>query len=188
MDDVLELHRQAAGQFGARVLDVGAEQWHLPTPCSDWDVHALVNHLVYENRWAVDLVAGKTVADVGDKYEGDLLGSDPVSAWHESLAAARDALDEPGVLDRTVHLSYGDEAAGEYLTQLVTDLAVHGWDLSRAIGADERIDPELVGFMWQAWKDREELIRGSGMFGDHIDVAPDADPQTRLLALFGRTA
>jgi uncharacterized protein (TIGR03086 family) len=87
-----------------------------------------------------------------------------------------------------VHLSYGDEAAGEYLTQLVTDLAIHGWDLSRAIGADETIDPELVGFIWQAWKDREEMIRGSGMFGDKVEVAADADPQTRLLALMGRRA
>jgi uncharacterized protein (TIGR03086 family) len=188
MDDVLELHRQAAGRFGERVLAVRPDQWHLATPCSEWDVRALVNHLVYENRWAVDLVAGKTVADVGDRYEGDLLGDDPVSAWHESLAAARDALDERGVLDRTVHLSYGDEAATEYLTQLVTDLTVHGWDLARAIGLDDQLDPELVGFVWQAWKDREDMVRGSGMFGEHIDVSDDADTQTKLLALLGRRA
>jgi uncharacterized protein (TIGR03086 family) len=176
MDDVVELHRRAAGHFGDKVLAVGPDQWARPTPCSEWDVRALVNHLVYENRWAVDLVAGATVAE------------DPVSAWHESLAAARDALDQPGVLDRTVHLSYGDETATEYLTQLVTDLAVHGWDLARAIGADEQIDPELAGFVWQAWKDREDMVRGSGMFGEHIDVPADADTQTKLLALLGRRA
>src|SRR3954462_3168448 len=150
MDDVLELHRQAARHFGARVLDVGADQWHRPTPCSDWDVHALVNHLVYENRWAVDLVAGKTVEEVGDRYEGDLLGDDPVSAWHESLAAARDALDAPGVLDRAGPLPGGDKPAGGYLTALVPAFPTHGWPLSRAPGADETIDPELVGFVWQA--------------------------------------
>ena len=188
MDDVIELHRRAAGQFGDKVLAIGADQWSLPTPCSEWDVRTLVNHLVYENRWAVDLVAGKTVAEVGDAYEGDLLGDDPVSAWHESLAAARDALDEPGVLDRTVHLSYGDETATEYLTQLVTDLTVHGWDLARAIGADEQIDPELSGFVWQAWKDREDMVRGSGMFGEHTDAPDGADTQTKLLALLGRRA
>jgi uncharacterized protein (TIGR03086 family) len=87
-----------------------------------------------------------------------------------------------------VHLSYGDEPATEYITQLVTDLLVHGWDLSRAIGADEQLDTELVGFVWQAWKDREDMIRGSGVFGERVDVAPDADAQTRLLGLFGRVA
>jgi uncharacterized protein (TIGR03086 family) len=188
IDDVLELHRRAAGHFGEKVLAVGEDQWHLPTPCSEWDVHQLVNHVVYENRWAVDLVAGKTVAEVGDRHEGDLLGDDPVSAWHESLAAAREALDEPGVLDRTVHLSYGDETATEYFTQLVTDLVVHGWDLARAIGADEEMDAELAGFVWQAWKDREDMVRGSGMFGEHLDVPADADTQTKLLALLGRRA
>jgi uncharacterized protein (TIGR03086 family) len=188
MDDVLELHRRAAGHFGELVLAVRDDQWGNATPCSEWDVRALVNHLVYENRWAVDLVAGKTVAEVGDRYEGDQLGDDPVNAWHESLAAAREALDEPGAIDRTVHLSYGDETATEYFTQLVTDLTVHGWDLARAIGADDRIDPELAGFVWQAWKDREDMVRGSGMFGEHIDVPEDADTQTRLLALLGRRA
>jgi uncharacterized protein (TIGR03086 family) len=188
VDDVLELHRHAAGRFGEGVVSVADDQWHRPTPCSEWDVRALVNHLVYENRWAVELIHGATVADVGDRHEGDLLGEDPVAAWHDSLAAAREALDERGALGRTVHLSYGDEPATEYITQLVTDLLVHGWDLSRAIGADEHLDTELVGFVWQAWTDREDMIRGSGVFGERVDVAPDADAQTRLLGLFGRVA
>ena len=93
--------------------------WSGPTPCSDWTVHDLVNHVVGEDRWTRPLVEGRTIADVGDTLDGDLLGDDPVAA---ARAAAEDAL--AAVADRLphggkVHLSYGDEDLGEYLRQLV---------------------------------------------------------------------
>ena len=76
-DDMRERYQRAVEAFGARVHAVGDDQWHLPTPCTEWDVHALVNHLVYEMRWSVPLFAGGTIAEVGDRFEGDLLGDDP---------------------------------------------------------------------------------------------------------------
>src|ERR671924_356790 len=78
--DIREAYQRALAGFGQRVATVRADQWHNPTPCADWDVRALVNHLVYENRWVPELLAGRTVAQVGDAYEGDLLGEDPVEA------------------------------------------------------------------------------------------------------------
>ena len=71
--DQAALHRRAVGEFDARVRAVGDDQWELPTPCSDWNVRQLVNHLVYEDRWTVPLMEGTTLALVGDRYEGDLL-------------------------------------------------------------------------------------------------------------------
>ena len=75
--DQAELHRRAVEEFDARVRAVGDDQWELPTPCADWNVRQLVNHLVYENRWTVPLMEGSTIAEVGDRYEGDLLGDAP---------------------------------------------------------------------------------------------------------------
>jgi uncharacterized protein (TIGR03086 family) len=186
MTDLLELQRRAAAGFDRRLREVGDDQWELPTPCEGWTVRDLVNHLVYDNVWVPDLMGGATVEEVGDRYEGDLLGDDPVDAWERSIEAALAWFDQPGALDRTVHLSYGDESAAMYLSQRVTDLAVHGWDLARAVGGDERIDPDLVTFLWDTWKPREEMLRASGVFGEPVAVADDADQQTRLLALLGR--
>ena len=105
--DQAELHHRAVEEFGRRVQAVGDDQWELPTPCSDWNVRQLVNHLVYENRWTVPLIGGSTIAEVGDRYEGDLLGEAPKAAWDESSAEAVRAVGADGALERGVDLSSG---------------------------------------------------------------------------------
>lgn len=87
---------------------------------------------------------------------------------------------------RTVHLSFGDVSASEYLAELTSDLTIHAWDLAKAIGDPDGLDPKLVSFVWDMWAPREEMVRGSGIFGNAIDVPEDTDQQTRLLAFLGR--
>lgn len=183
---VPELHRRAVELFGRHVHAVGGDQWSSATPNREWDVHALVNHLVYENRWTPPIFAGKTVAEVGDEFEGDLLGDDPVRAWDDAAAAALEAVSEPGAMQRTVHLSFGDVPGREYAMQLLADHLIHAWDLARAIGADDTLDAELVDAVAEWYVDREEMYRQGGAVGDRVPVGDDADPQTRLLAAFGR--
>jgi uncharacterized protein (TIGR03086 family) len=186
--DARELYDRAARAFGERVHAVRDDQWGAPTPCSDWDVRMLVNHLVGENRWAPPLFAGATIAEVGDRYDGDLLGPDPVSTWDESAAAAAAAVHDPAALDRSVHLSFGDCPGREYAMQLFADLLVHGWDLSRAIGAHDRMDPELVDACAAWFATVAEAYRAGGAVAPRVPTPPDADPQTVLLADFGRAA
>src|SRR5437773_10949078 len=100
----IHLFRRGAERFGAHVQAVRDDQWHLPTPDSEWDVRALSRHLVHELLWVPELFAGKTVAEVGDRFEGDVLGRDPRAAYTEAAAEAMDAVEEPGALDRIVHL------------------------------------------------------------------------------------
>jgi uncharacterized protein (TIGR03086 family) len=186
--DIREAYRQALTEFGERVAAVRADQWSDPTPCSAWNVRTLVNHLVYENKWVPELLAGRTVAEVGDAFEGDLLGDDPVKAFDASAAAALSSAADEAVLTRTVHLSFGDVPGEEYLNQVFADALVHGWDLARAIGADDRLDPELVEACAAWFAGREELYRSSGSIGPRLPVGPDAGPQARLLAGWGRAA
>ena len=186
--DQAELHRRAVEEFGARIRAVADDQWQLPTPCSDWNVRQLVNHLVYENRWTVPLMGGSTIAEVGDRYEGDLLGDDPKGAWAESSAEAVAAVQADGALDRTVDLSSGPTAATEYVNQLYADHLIHAWDLARAVGADERLDPELVESCAGWFAKMEPHYRAAGAIGERPEVPPGADAQTTLLASFGRTA
>jgi uncharacterized protein (TIGR03086 family) len=186
--DQAELHRRAVEEFGARVKAVGDDQWELPTPCSDWNVRQLVNHLVYENRWTVPLMGGSTIAEVGDRYEGDLLGDRPKAAWDESSAEAVRSVQADGALDRVVDLSSGPTPAREYVSQLYADHLIHAWDLARAVGADESLDPELVDACAAWFASMEDLYRSIGAIGERPDTPPGADPQTVLLAAFGRTA
>ena len=186
--DQAELHRRAVEEFGARVRAVADDQWELATPCADWNVRQLVNHLVYENRWTVPLMTGGTIAEVGDRYEGDLLGDRPAQAWDESSEEATQAVQAPGALERTVDLSSGPTPAAEYVNQLFADHLIHAWDLARAIGADERLDPELVDACAGWFASMEDLYRSIGAIGPRAETAPGADAQTTLLAAFGRTA
>jgi uncharacterized protein (TIGR03086 family) len=184
--DPVGLHRLAIDEFGRRVEAVADDQWGLPTPCSDWDVRALVRHLVYENLWTVPLFEGKTVEAVGDRFEGDLLGDDPKAAWRHSAEQALAAVGAAGAVDRTVHLSFGDFPGAEYAMQLTTDLAVHAWDLARGIGADDHIDGGLAEACYQAVLPMEPMLRASGLFGDTVDVGDQTDTQSRLLGVLGR--
>jgi uncharacterized protein (TIGR03086 family) len=186
--DQAALHRRAVEEFDERVRAVGDDQWELPTPCGDWNVRQLVNHLVYENRWTVPLMEGSTIAEVGDRYEGDLLGDDPKGAWAESSAEATAAVQADGALERTVDLSSGPTPATEYVSQLFADHLIHAWDLARAVGADEGLDPELVEACTDWFAKMEPLYRASGAIGERPEVPPGADAQTTLLAAFGRTA
>ena len=182
----LSWFRCAMDEFDRRVRSVSAQQWHDPTPCTQWDVRALVNHLVTEQLWAPLLLNGATVEDVGDRFDGDQLGADPVTAWASAAAAAREAFAAPGALRRSVELSYGRRPAQGYCQEMTLDLAVHAWDLARAIQADERLDEQLVEEALAFIEPQVGQLAGTELFAAPIDVAEDADAQTRLLALLGR--
>jgi len=188
MTEMRELHRRALEGFDRRVRAVREDQWTAPTPCAEWDVRGLVDHLVVEQLWVPPLLAGETVAEVGDRFDGDRLGSDPVAAWGSSSAAAAASVAEEGALERIVHLSYGDRPAVEYVREMVVDTVVHTWDLARATGGDERLDPELVELAYGQLEPVAERWREAGLLGPAVPVADGAGRQAGLLGLAGRQA
>jgi len=188
--DLIELHGRCGKRFAALVAGIGPGQWHDGTPCSQWDVRMLVHHLLYEQRWVPPLLGGLRVEQVGDRFEGDLMGED-ASAWPGLLASsieeAHAAVAQPGALDRTVHLSFGEASGQEYVVQLTADLAIHAWDLARATAQDETLDPGAVALL--PWTEANaDLLTASGMFGSRIDAGPGAPDDVRLLGLLGRRA
>lgn len=184
--DLLELHGQASAHFDSLVQRIGPDQWSDPTPDTEWSVRDLVNHLVYEQLWVPPLLAGSTVEEVGDKYDGDVLGADPVASWTTAAAAARAAWTAPGAIDRTVALSYGPRPATGYLREMTMDLAVHAWDLARGIGADDTLPEPLVAEALDYTRETAPMLAASGLFAAPLPVSDDADDQTRLLAMLGR--
>lgn len=184
--DVVEVHRRASEEFVRRVRAVRAEDWHRPTPCTEWDVRALVNHVVAEELWTVPLMAGATLEEVGDRFAGDVLGDRPVATAEHAARAAEAAVVTPVLQESRVHLSYGEESATEYAWQLAADHLIHAWDLAVATDGDPRLDPDLVVPVADWFSAREELYRSAGLIAAPPAARTDGDPQDRLLAAFGR--
>lgn len=186
MTRLIDLHGTAMEEFDRRVREVELTDWASPTPCTEWDVHDLVDHLTSEQLWVPHLLAGARIEEVGDRFDGDNLGETPATTWSVAAREARTAWVAPSSLDREVHLSFGDVPAEVYLWQMTFDLAVHAWDLARAIGANEDLDPDLVEELYAWTREQHGDLAASGMFDDPVPVPEEADTQTRLLALTGR--
>ena len=181
------VHRSAGAQFSRQVTGIAGDQWDDPTPCTAWSVRELLAHNVVENLWVPPLMAGETIASVGDRFDGDLLGAHPARAWTATVEPADSAMEDEGAMERMVHLSFGDVPGAEFAKQRIVDLVVHTWDLARAIGQPEELAPDLVQacLAWgEEWK--PILDGGSAYFDPPIPSADGADPRTRLLNLLGR--
>ncbi len=184
--DLGTLHRRTVETWTDRVRAVSEEQWDRPTPCAEWSVRDLVNHVVGEERWAVPLMRGSTIAEVGEALDGDLLGADPSGSAADAAARAVATVDERLPEGGTVHLSYGQEDLAEYVRQLCADHLVHAWDLAAATGGDTRLAPDLVEEVGAWFAEREDLYRAVGAIGPRVPAGPD--PEAQLLAGFGRSA
>jgi len=196
MRELDQLVRQLflAGQraFGARVDAITEAQWGAPTPDTDWTVLDLVDHLIDEHRWLPPLLRGLDLDSAGEVVAGTRtlpadggVGSNHAELWDEAAATAADAVVEPGVLDREVALARGATPAGQYLLEMTVDLAVHSWDLDRAIGFAGALPDELIEFAHaqvSSWGD----VSGTEYFGPPVDVPSDASTLDKLVALTGR--
>lgn len=181
-----QLYLYALGEATNVVKQVGPEHLELPTPCAEWTVHDLLQHITYELAWTADIVAGKTIAEVGDKYDGELLNGDLLETWQDYADAARDAVMECD-LHTTAHLSYGDKPVGDYLLEAGNDQLVHAWDLGQAIGVDVQFDETAAQLLLERTQERSGELQASGLFDPPVKVAADAGIQTKLLALLGRS-
>jgi uncharacterized protein (TIGR03086 family) len=179
------LFNEAVREASGCALLVGPEQFGDPTPCDEWNVRALLNHMVYELSWAPDLLAGKTVAEVGDKFEGDLLGENALAAWRRAVMTAMDAVKKAD-LRAIVHLSYGDFPAEHYIRELGGDMLIHGWDLDQAIKCTLLFDNATAQATLAFVEPRADEFKQSGLFGRRVSVQDGDRLQTKLLAFFGR--
>src|SRR5262245_24483415 len=112
--DLPRSHAAAVANTQRIVESVELEPTDRPTPCDDWDVGELVRHIVYGNRWVSPLVAGETIDEVGDRFEGDIIGGDAVEAMRRSGEAAVAAFEAPGAMDAMCAVSYGPVPGSVY--------------------------------------------------------------------------
>jgi len=186
--DLPEVHAQALDETRPLVAGVRDDKWDQPSVCEGWTVRELVNHIVSGNLWAGELGVGKTIEEVGDRLDGDVLGDAPLDAYDRSAAIAAAVFRAPGAMDAPCAVSYGPVPGSVYCGHRFLDVLVHGWDVARSTGQPAELDAGLVEACWAVLEPQLEMLVGSGVFGTEVVASEGADRQTRLLAVLGRRA
>ena len=186
----VEALRTANAEFETRLGEVTAEHWDLATPCPEWDVRALVNHVLLGTRMSVHILSGMPRNEVISYLDDDLLTdtADPVAAFVDLADQVVAGFSGPGGLDGMVEHPAGDFPRSMFCGFRVADGACHAWDLARAIGNNETLDVDLVHFLWDDAQPQRDALAATGMFGDSASgtLGDDAPLQTRYLDLMGR--
>jgi hypothetical protein len=176
----------------ADVIDeVGPDQWDQRKPAwfhtggqGDASLREIVNYHAYDTAWVPDVLAGKTIAEVGDVHEH--IKTDAGCDYRAYSLAAIAAAQELDDADRVVHLSYGDFPAREYLRHVTSFRGFRAFDLARWIGAGTQLPADLVQGMWDELSPDMEAWRAMGVYGPAVPVPAGASLQDRLLGLSGR--
>lgn len=176
-------HRRIAGEFTTMVEATDPAAWDHPAPPEGWVARDVVRHLV---EWLPAFLTGATGIELP---EGPSVDDDPVGAWITQTQAVQALLDDPATAEREHDLPHiGRMPLGQAIDMIYTsDVFLHRWDLARATGQDETLDPATCARMLEGMLEMDEALRQSGHYGPRVDVAEDADVQTKLLAFIGRT-
>ena len=179
-DRPAERHRQIAGLFTDRVR--GTKSWDAPAPVEGWDARDVVRHLV---EWFPAFLSSGAGIDL---QHGPSADDDPVAAWEVHCDAVQALLDDPETPERKLtNRHIGSLPLDAAIDQFYTfDVFMHTWDLSRATGQDDRLDPDVCAMLLAGMEPMEDVIRSSGQYGPRVAVPADADSQTRLLGFIGR--
>ncbi|MEU8119720.1 TIGR03086 family metal-binding protein [Spirillospora sp. NPDC049024] len=179
-DHPAERHRQVAGLFTDRVR--GTRSWDAPSPVAGWTARDVVRHLT---EWLPGFLSSGAGVELP---RGPSVDDDPVAAWQVHCDGVQAVLDDP----ETVHRRFSDPHVGHLPLQTAidrfytTDVFMHTWDLSRATGQDDRLDPEFCGQILGQMESMEDALRSSGQFGARVEVPADADVQAKLMGFIGR--
>lgn len=185
MNEIASRYRRVADGFSARVDAVPAadERWAGASPCDGWTAREVVTHLIDAHHIFFGLI--------NHDVERPSPVETPADAWSATRTAMEAALRDPDVAEREFVGMFGKSVWAQSIDRFVSgDVLVHTWDLARALGVDDRLDPdevrraheELIELTQQAG----DAMRGPDVFGPPLDPPPDADEQDRLLAFTGR--
>ncbi|MEU8225803.1 TIGR03086 family metal-binding protein [Kribbella sp. NPDC048915] len=187
MGEIAERYRRRADAFERKVAAVQPDQWENQSPCERWTARDVVDHVVTMHAAMLSPVARKLEP-----------AADPLTAFQEARAAIEDVLDDPVAALTEADTPAGTLTTEQHIDQVVSDdLVIHGWDLARATGQDETIDPVEVERLWTAAvavppelmaKFRTPGAFGEGIevYGPEVPVPPEATLQDRLLGYLGR--
>src|SRR5262245_38971416 len=178
--------KRAVDHAGQAISNVQPADLSKSTPCADWDVRALVNHMIGGCHFYVAMLNGRPPAPNMGKR--DWVGDDPGAAFTAAGRALLDTARAPGVLEKPIQW-YGAERSGAAAIETIAaDLTAHTWDLLQALGRGRSLDPELAGAALAVWQATMPAgaPRPEAAFRAETPIAADAPVQNRLAAFLGR--
>jgi uncharacterized protein (TIGR03086 family) len=183
MAEVVDRYIRLAEQFGARVEAAPDDAWDNQSPCEAWKARDVLNHVVETQQrlvWRINGSEGEPETVAKD--------ADPKKVWAESFEATKQALQQPGALEKTVPGPGGNDMPIEMAVGRIyaSDVLIHTWDLARAVGGDERLDADAVAQAHKGLEPMDAMIRQNDVFGPKVEPPEGADAQTRFLCFVGR--
>jgi uncharacterized protein (TIGR03086 family) len=180
VSEVAQRYAAVAEGFEERLRGVDQQRWSAPSPCTDWTAADVVDHVIVTHRRVLASLQGGPAAEL-------VADDDRQACWSETSGAVRSVLEDPDEASRSVSGMFGEQSFESLVGRLLcADTLFHTWDLARATGQDERLDPGAVERAMEFLGPIDEAIRRPGGFGPKIEPAPGADAQTRLLNFGGR--
>ncbi len=176
-------YREIAGRFTELVEAVPDDAtWSRRSPVPEWTARDVVGHLV---EWFPAFLASGAGVTLP---QGPSVDKDPVSAWRTMSDGVQAVLDDPASADKKlVDRHIGEVALPMAIAQFFTnDVFMHTWDLARATGQDETLDPQRCAALLEQMQPLDDVLRSSGQYGPKVGVPDDADAQTTMLAFIGR--
>ena len=187
MSENLRNYLVAVFGFEHTLRSVPADAWDNPSPCEGWSARDVAGHtMAVINNVAARAGVGEEMAPFGDS-PGTVAGDDPVATWYGIRGRLLAALDRQGALQTEIKSSAGAMTLDDFVAMMVGDAYIHTWDLARAAGIEERLDPTLIPVVLASLEARGESLRTPGRYAPASSTTEVADAQTRLLAFAGRT-
>jgi uncharacterized protein (TIGR03086 family) len=172
--DLLDLYRRASEWSGDKVA--GANDLEGSTPCSEWKVRDLLNHMLETQRYFASAGRGRSASPPGPTPP-DTVGDKPAEDFAQARSDVISVFSEEGVIEKTMPA----------LGIAFADSLLHGWDVAKATGHDATMPAGLAEAAYAMIHGRFTDEQRQGVFGPEVSVSDEATPQQRLLAYTGRT-
>jgi uncharacterized protein (TIGR03086 family) len=180
MSEISERYARLSTVFAGEVASVPDDRWESPSPCEGWSARGVVAHVVHIHGMFLGLV-GRELGDIPSVED------DPVAAFEAARKIVQADLDDPARAGETFEGQLGTMRFDDAIDRFISfDLVVHAWDLARAAGLDETLDPDDVARVMAAAPAFGDALRGPNVCGPELTPPADADDQTRMLAFLGR--
>jgi uncharacterized protein (TIGR03086 family) len=172
--DLLDLYERSSAWTLSKVAGA-TNQLDAGTPCDEWDVRTLLNHMLDTQRYFVTAARGEQASPPASPPP-ELLGDDPIADFERARTETVDVFGEPGVIERT----------GPSLGIAFSDQLLHGWDLARATEQDATMPDGLPEAAYDMIHGRFTEAQRKGVFKPEVKLDRKASAQETLLAYTGR--